>query len=303
MACIENPAPPTEPPGALQADLTPSDRLLARRAGVAAGVFRAAAERPEFAGSRGLSAWYLVFPRNFTEIRCERRPAIIATPAQLMLYTPGEPYRRRSLHGQGDHSDYLALDAEALLALQGELGLTPQRRFPVQSRPLPSALIDRQRLLFRQLQQSPQLGLATDDALLGLAREALQCAFAADDSVGRREGQPQWLRQRRWVELAKEHLLAALEHPPGLQALGDALHVSPFHLARIFRRHTGYTLHGFVLQQRLRLGYDQLLDSRRRIADVAEELGFSHHSHFTTQFSREFARSPRELRRIDTRSG
>ncbi len=80
-----------------------------------------------------------------------------------------------------------------------------------------------------------------------------------------------------------------------LDDVARAVHVSPFHLARIFQQQTGVPVHRYLTQLRLRASLERL-DSDLTV--VALELGFSSHSHFTDAFRREFGRSPSEMRKI-----
>jgi AraC-like DNA-binding protein len=111
-------------------------------------------------------------------------------------------------------------------------------------------------------------------------------------------------RHRQLAEEAKEALAASLKGTIGLEELGRTLGQSPFHLARVFRQETGYSLHEYRQQLRLRLGLERLHDSTGSLTALALELGFVSHSHFTTAFRREFGLPPsavrngREARRI-----
>ena len=84
---------------------------------------------------------------------------------------------------------------------------------------------------------------------------------------------------------------------PSLEQLARQLHVSPFHLARVFRAHTGFSLHGYRLQLRLRAALARVLDGEDDLAALACELGFASHSHLTDRFRQAFERSPSALRR------
>ena len=73
---------------------------------------------------------------------------------------------------------------------------------------------------------------------------------------------------------------------------------SPFHLARLFRASTGWSLHGYREQIRLR-GALELLTERRApggLAWLAAEFGFASHAYFDDRFRRTFGRSPSHVR-------
>ena len=78
--------------------------------------------------------------------------------------------------------------------------------------------------------------------------------------------------------------------------LARRLHSSAFHLARVFRAETGFTVHGFRQSLRLRSALERLSDHRNDLTALALELGFSSHSHFTERFRNEFGVAPSQVR-------
>jgi AraC family transcriptional regulator len=70
------------------------------------------------------------------------------------------------------------------------------------------------------------------------------------------------------------------------------VHSSPYHLARVFRHHTGESIHSYRTGLRLRLGLQLVADPDVDIASAAIALGFASHSHFTTSFGRLFRMTP-----------
>ncbi len=103
------------------------------------------------------------------------------------------------------------------------------------------------------------------------------------------------VRAGRIADDAVELLTATVTEQLTLADLGARLAVSPFHLARVFRAHTGFTLHGFRTQLRLRLAFDRLPECRGELTRLALELGFASHSHFTDAFRRGFGVPPRTI--------
>jgi AraC-like DNA-binding protein len=79
-----------------------------------------------------------------------------------------------------------------------------------------------------------------------------------------------------------------------LAELGAAFELSPFHLLRAFRRALGITPHQYTLQLRLRRALLPLETGSGRLADLARELGFSSHGHFSTAFRASFGLTPAE---------
>ena len=71
---------------------------------------------------------------------------------------------------------------------------------------------------------------------------------------------------------------------------------SAFHLARVFRSETGFSVHGFRQALRLRSALDRLSAHRDDLTALALELGFSSHSHFSERFRNEFGVPPSQVR-------
>jgi AraC-like DNA-binding protein len=74
------------------------------------------------------------------------------------------------------------------------------------------------------------------------------------------------------------------------------LRTSPFHLARVFRAETGFSVDAYQRSLRLRAALERLPTYADGLTTLALELGFSSHSHFTETFRREFGVSPSALR-------
>jgi AraC family transcriptional regulator len=110
-------------------------------------------------------------------------------------------------------------------------------------------------------------------------------------------------RHRELVEEAKSVVLRRLGERVSVQDLAHAVGVSGFHLARLFRRHTGFSLHGYRTRMRLLRALDRLADARGALADLALELGFSSQSHFSDTFRKTFGVAPGTLGQSPKRKG
>ncbi len=82
-----------------------------------------------------------------------------------------------------------------------------------------------------------------------------------------------------------------------LSAIARRVHSSPFHLARVFRRTTGLSLHRYLTHLRLRAAIERLAGGESDLTSVALGLGFASHSHFSDAFRREFGLTPSAFRR------
>ena len=74
--------------------------------------------------------------------------------------------------------------------------------------------------------------------------------------------------------------------------------LSKYHLGKAFSTSTGMTLHSFVLARRIRKGRELLVNSDLPLAQIANAVGFSSQSHFTTVFLERTGLTPGSFRSI-----
>jgi AraC family transcriptional regulator len=78
--------------------------------------------------------------------------------------------------------------------------------------------------------------------------------------------------------------------------IAAAAGIHPVHLARVFRRHCGYTLGDYVRKLRVDFAARQLLATDEPLAGIAFAAGFSDQSHFTKVFKRQTGMTPADFR-------
>lgn len=98
------------------------------------------------------------------------------------------------------------------------------------------------------------------------------------------------------VERAREFLDAHYREDARLDAIARAVACSPFHLARMFRRHTGRSLHAYRTQLRLAEALRRIDEGQRDLLALALDLGFTSHSHFTATFGKMLGVTPAQVR-------
>ena len=126
-----------------------------------------------------------------------------------------------------------------------------------------------------------QINLTLMRALIGLQQDS-------KPSLG---GQPLSPSARRSVRQAQAFLAAHYQEDHCLSEIARQADCSPFHLARAFRQRTGHSLHAYRTALRLRHGL-RALGSGPDLSQLALDLGYSSHSHFSAQFKRYFGGSP-----------
>ena len=98
------------------------------------------------------------------------------------------------------------------------------------------------------------------------------------------------------VEAAKVAIARNLHRNVTVRDLSRAMRCSPWRLCRAFRRFTGQTLTSYRHALRLQVAVERLRESGIDLTDLALELGYSSHSHFTHVFHRHLGVTPSQVR-------
>lgn len=93
------------------------------------------------------------------------------------------------------------------------------------------------------------------------------------------------------VTQVQDYLEAHYADPIALSDLSELVHISPYHLARLFRKQVGIPPHKYLENVRIRHA-EHLLASGMPIAEVAFATGFSSQSHLTRTFKRFIGTTP-----------
>jgi AraC-like DNA-binding protein len=223
--------------------------------------------------------YHVVFPWTAVHIARRSMPAMVATPNHAVIYSPGLRFHRRPLTTVGDHCLFAVLSQRLAgsLEIQAPAGRLPD---PV----LSPALWLAQRLL------AAYLGHPEHDPAV-----AMRFAHAMVATTARTPPPVTSQAGGQAVEGAKELLAGSPDALIALEHLAGAAHYSRFHLLRSFHARTGYTLHQYHLQLRLRDSVGPVL-AGAPLADIALRLAFQGHSHFTARFRRAFGETPSAVR-------
>ena len=94
------------------------------------------------------------------------------------------------------------------------------------------------------------------------------------------------------IAYIKEHY----KEPITNASIARQLKYHPNHLNRIFKAHTGKSLHNYIIMYRLKIAKELLISTDYRIDDIAQASGFESASYFSKYFRREFGDSPLKFR-------
>jgi AraC-like DNA-binding protein len=162
--------------------------------------------------------------------------------------------------------------------------------------PVESATYLHQRLLIDTLLTGRADPLFIEEEALWLAARILDRDVAAPAQAPAAPART-LRRHREQAEHVRDILNARFTEPVSLAGLARLAGLSMFHLARVFRRQTSMTLHAYRQALRLRHSVDRLAQPGADLTQIALDLGFSSHSHFTAAFHRAFGVTPSALRR------
>jgi AraC-like DNA-binding protein len=134
---------------------------------------------------------------------------------------------------------------------------------------------------------------AIEEAVVGLVAGAVGQRRAEVVRCGRASTE----RNRRSLVTDACEVLHLAEGKISLQQLSRQVGASPFHLSRVFRSITGFTVSQYRLRLRVHEVLDRLAAGEDDLAGLAYAVGFSDHSHMTRTVVAQLGEAPSVLRR------
>lgn len=223
---------------------------------------------------------------------------------RVAFFNPGETYRSSHPVGCGDHGEFLDVRADVVddvvRAIDPHLGDRVGGPFPWDDGPLPpEAAIELERLIVEQNARDRVDPLELEERWLALFHRFVADAVAARDrrphAPQRRSAQP---CVSDAVEAARALVSTRCTETASLTELAAEVGSSPFHLSRSFRAIVGIPLFRYRERCRMRLALERIRAGATDLTQLAFELGFSSHSHFTHRFHAVFGLTPTRLRAI-----
>lgn len=229
--------------------------------------------------------------------------SLTADVNQAIFFSKESTYRISHPTDRGDRGTVFTPSPRILNDIIRELDPAvdehPERPFPFVIGPCDAVLFWRHRELVSRLEVAnvePLEPLWADVTALQLIADVLEAAYIRHDlpRKARRSGTESDHVDR--AEAAKTYLASRISEAVSLDDVARAVYASPFHLARVFQKHTGVPVHRYLTQLRLRASLERLAEGADDLTALALELGFSSHSHFTDTFRKEFGVTPSEAR-------
>jgi len=258
--------------------------------------YRCATSQPA-SSEEWTTAFEIDLPRTGAYLRRSSYGRDLAETSSAIFFRKGQAYDIQHPLGGGDRTTVFVLDEEVLREFVGRHSRGGNRALPSI---FPVGLIritSREQALHHALLHALAADHSTDPLLVQevaftLIRGLLLRAHADDHNRGPFP-QTKDIERSDLAEHVKLHLIGRLNESVSLETLAGHLNYSPFYLAHVFRRTTGMTIHRTLVRLRLAEAIERIADlPDRNLADLALDLGFSSHSHFTSAFSREFGFLP-----------
>jgi AraC-like DNA-binding protein len=219
----------------------------------------------------------------------------------VTIYNRAQRYARAPLSPDGDRCDWFAVSDSLARDIAGAFDPSAAelagRPFRFESAPTTSELYLRQRRAVRRAEAGDADALLLEEEVVDIVSRVLAIAYRRSlEPLARRTSAVR--RRRELAEHARAELLRTMTVNRSASDIADAVGTSTFHLCRVFRAHTGRTMHAYRTELRLRTALDLLADAGggATLSDLAHRLGFSSHAHFVGICRRYLRAAPSQLR-------
>jgi AraC family transcriptional regulator, transcriptional activator of the genes for pyochelin and ferripyochelin receptors len=96
---------------------------------------------------------------------------------------------------------------------------------------------------------------------------------------------------------AQQYLMKHVESPPSLSQLSKIVGINEYKLKRGFKEMFNNTVFGYLAEARLELAKNDLLETDKKVNEIASDLGYCSVPHFSHAFKKKFGFSPGMLRK------
>jgi len=235
------------------------------------------------------TATHLVFPYRGLFLRHVGSVQSVADANHVLLFNAGEDYQVSHPASGGDACLSLSI-SQPLLHELAPVGMLQRRDAPV-FRNQSLRIDERAQVLVALLRHSLRSG-----AIEPLEAESLALTLVCRSLGPRTTHAPGATHARqRLVDRAKLLLASDLTRRWTLAAIAAEVGGSPVYLTQAFQQVEGMPLYRYHLRLRLARALD-LIAGCEDVAALAQDLGFSSHSHFSAAFRQAYGRTPSEFR-------
>ena len=281
--------------------ILPVEQLLFHGEIVKIGRFDCPVGHSCFARTAPLNNDLFVFTRKPLWWRRGEGAYRFAEPGAALLHRAGNEVERRSVGLAGDFTDWFGIRSDVFEETIQRHGLSDP---DITEKPV--ALVTDLRFRLRETQLIASLqcetpsNLAVDEAALALF-DVVCAGLSGNSKQCKSSGASTRARRRRLVDKTRallddlERNPDGVENNPGLSEIARQVGTSVYHLCRVFRTECRMTLHAYRQRQRLGRAIDLMMTSRQDLTTLAQDLGYSSHSHFSRVFRQHLGVPPSVL--------
>lgn len=268
------------------------------------GQFRRGPKHSDFGGPHRIGGTLIVFPRTSVAITHAGKDPIVADPNTVMFYNDGQIYSRDKLSDKGDLCEWFGFDprlvADAVRSFDAYVDDHPCEPFPFTHGPSDTTSYLLQRLVVDHILRDEQPDyLFIEETIIQVLKRVIENSYRQRGiSPSKAKGSP----EREVVDAVQQVLAVRFEQNPSLGQIAEQLNYSPFHLCRVFRKHTGQSIRQYLNQLRLRASLEYVTQANTDLTGLALKMGFASHSHFTEAFRKTFGTPPSTLRNSSQRT-
>lgn len=232
---------------------------------------------------------HFVFPYRGVYLRHVGADQAVADANHMLFFNEGQDYQVSHPVAGGDTSLVLSVSELALRELAPKHLVSDGERFTFNQQHL--RIDARAQALVMLLRHSLRNGsierLEAEGLSLTLMSRAIGPRTAREQGATR--------ARRRLVDRVKILLAGDLSRRWTLAEIAASIHGSPVYLTQVFAQVEGLPLYRYHLRLRLARALD-LISEREDLSGLAQDLGFSSHSHFSAAFRQAYGVTPAEFR-------
>ena len=150
--------------------------------------------------------------------------------------------------------------------------------------------------LLRTMQEIRELFNTEDAASEEVCREKLQFLLELITGMKNDSSRPVRKMDSLCLEI-EEYINNHYSEDLSLESIAEKFYISTFHLSHLFKKETGYNFKQYLMRMRIGEAQRILLHTDKRVADIAEMVGYEDASYFSRAFMKETGMTPREYRR------
>lgn len=102
---------------------------------------------------------------------------------------------------------------------------------------------------------------------------------------------------RAKIDKVKDYINDNLAENLKLSKIAEIANISPYHFARLFKQKTGYSPHQYIIKHRIEKAKKLLSKTNLSIVEIADRVGCSSQSNFTSLFRKQVGITPQKYRK------